>query len=70
MGRFLVFTFFISTLVFMAEYHRQNEYNRYKAPNKKNSVTEQDDGESSKYKTKTFYPPFKKKPYSRTTWRV
>jgi len=70
MGRFLVAAFFISTLVFFAEYTRQNEYKRYKAPNKKNSVTEQDAIESSKYKNKTFYPPFKKKPYSRTTWRV
>jgi hypothetical protein len=57
----IVFIFTL-TVVFLSSQSNQNEYNDYKAP-----VSED---RPVKNESKSFYPPTKTKPYTRTTWKV
>lgn len=49
-------------LVFLSDHFDQNEYKGFKAP--PGSESEQ------KIESKTYYPPTKKKPYTRTLWKA
>ncbi|MFN3697408.1 MAG: hypothetical protein ACK4VO_08200 [Pseudobdellovibrio sp.] len=70
MERFLIGGFFILTLVFLSDNDLQSEYKRDKVKDEKNSVSEQGPLDQVKEREKIFYPPFKKKPFVRTTWKA
>jgi len=62
MERFISALAFILMLVFLSDHFDQNEYKGFKAP--PGSESEQ------KIESKTYYPPTKKKPYTRTLWKA
>lgn len=62
MERFILTLSFILMIVFLTEQSGKSEYNDYKTPFGGDSAP--------KNEPKIYYPPKKKKPYTRNTWKV